>query len=411
MLKRTAVEFKEDNLTDWAAALTYYAVLALFPALLALVALVGIFGQYPQTTNALIDVARQVSGGNSALGGLQNTINGVVQNKGGAGALLGLGLAGALWSASGYIGAFMRASNAIYEVGEGRPFWKLRPLQVVVTLVMVLLVALVLIALVVSGPLAEALGSKLGLGSAGVTAYQIAKWPIMAAVVLAMLALLYYVAPNARLPRIQWLSPGAVVALLIWVVASAAFGFYVANFGSYNKTYGTLGGAISLLVWLWISNLAVLFGQELNAEIERGRELTAGLPAERDLQLEPREPPRTSRPRASRSRATAASATRARAWPPRRADSARRGARSARAARGALLARVAERLVAEAQAAAGAPAALYVADLDGRSLRRVAGDARAPRTARDRAARRPRDPGGAGRRAGAGDPRGPPCCR
>ena len=135
ILKRTYVEFKEDNLTDWAAALTYYAVLALFPALLALVALVGIFGQYPQTTNALIDVATQVSGGNSALGGLQDTINGIVQNKGGAGALLGLGLAGAVWSASGYIGAFMRASNAIYEVGEGRPFWKLRPLQVAVTLV------------------------------------------------------------------------------------------------------------------------------------------------------------------------------------------------------------------------------------------------------------------------------------
>jgi membrane protein len=292
ILKRTYIEFKDDNLTDWAASLTYYAVLALFPALLALVALVGIFGQYPQTTDALIDVAKQVSGGNSALGGLQDTINGVVQNKGGAGALLGIGLVGAVWSASGYIGAFMRASNAIYEVEEGRPFWKLRPLQIAVTLVMVLLVALVLIALVVSGPLADALGSKLGLGSAGVTAYQIAKWPIMAAVVLLMLAVLYYVAPNARLPRIQWLSPGAIVALLIWIVASAAFGFYVANFGSYNKTYGTLGGAISLLVWLWISNLAVLFGQELNAEIERGRELTAGLPAERDLQLEHRDPPK-----------------------------------------------------------------------------------------------------------------------
>src|SRR4051794_8571263 len=212
VLKRTAVEFKDDNLTDWAAALTYYAVLALFPALLALVALVGIFGQYPQTTNALVDIARQVSGGNSALNGLKDTINGVVQNKGGAGALLGLGLAGAVWSASGYIGAFMRASNAIYEVDEGRPFWKLRPLQVVITLAMVLLVALVLVALVVSGPLADAIGSKLGLGSAGVTVYQIAKWPLMAGVVLVMLALLYYAAPNARLPRIQWLSPGAVVA-------------------------------------------------------------------------------------------------------------------------------------------------------------------------------------------------------
>jgi len=292
VLKRTMVEFKEDNLTDWAAALTYYAVLALFPALLALVALVGIFGQYPQTTDALLNIARQVSGNDSALNGLKDTIDGIVRNKGGAGALLGLGLAGALWSASGYIGAFMRASNAIYEVPEGRPFWKLRPLQVLVTLVIVLLVALLLVSLVVTGPVAKAIGDQIGLGSTAVTVYEIAKWPIMAGVVLVILAVLYYLAPSARLPRIQWLSPGAVVALVIWIVASAAFGFYVANFGSYNKTYGTLGGAISLLVWMWITNLAVLFGQELNAEIERGRELTAGLPAERELQLAPRGKPK-----------------------------------------------------------------------------------------------------------------------
>jgi membrane protein len=295
VLKRTAAEFKDDNLTDWAAGLTYYAVLTLFPAMLALVALVGIFGQYPQTTNALLDIVRQVSGNESALNGLKDTIDGVVRNKGGAGALLGLGLAGALWSASGYIGAFMRASNAIYEVPEGRPFWKLRPLQVLVTMVIVLLVALLLMALVVTGPVAKAIGDQIGLGSTAVTIYQIAKWPIMAGVVLVILAVLYYVAPSARLPRIQWLSPGAVVALAIWIVASAAFGFYVANFGSYNKTYGTLGGAISLLVWMWITNLAVLFGQELNAEIERGRELTAGLPAERELQLAPRGKPKATR--------------------------------------------------------------------------------------------------------------------
>jgi membrane protein len=292
VLKRTAREFKEDNLTDWAAALTYYAVLALFPALLALVALVGIFGQYPQTTNALLDIVRQVSGNESALDGLKDTIDGIVRNKGGAGALLGLSLAGALWSASGYIGAFMRASNAIYEVPEGRPFWKLRPLQVVVTLGIVLLLALVLVALVVTGPVAKAIGDQVGLGDTAVTIYQIVKWPIMAAIVLVILAVLYYIAPSARLPKIQWLSPGALVALVIWILASAAFGFYVANFGSYNKTYGTLGGAISLLVWMWITNLAVLFGQELNAEIERGRELTAGLPAERELQLESRGKPK-----------------------------------------------------------------------------------------------------------------------
>ncbi|HEY8583627.1 MAG TPA: YihY/virulence factor BrkB family protein [Capillimicrobium sp.] len=292
ILKRTAKEFQEDNITDWAAALTYYAVLALFPAMISLVAIVGLFGQYPQTTDSILDIVKQAGAEQSVVDSLGNTINGVVQNKGGAGALLGFGLLGALWAASGYIGAFMRASNAIWEKPEGRPFWKLRPLQVVVTLVMVLLLALVLVALVISGPLAQAIGNVVGLGDAAVTAYSIAKWPIMAAVVILLLAILYYVAPNARLPKFQWISPGAIVALVIWIIASVAFFFYVSNFGSYNKTYGSLGGAISMLVWLWITQIAILFGQQLNSEIERGRELSAGLPAEEDIQLPLRDEPK-----------------------------------------------------------------------------------------------------------------------
>jgi membrane protein len=292
VLRRTLKEFRNDNLTDWAAALTYYAVLALFPALVVLVALVGLFGQYPQTTNALLDILRQAGVDPDTLKGLKGTINDIVRNKGGAGALLGFGLLGALWSASGYIGAFMRASNAIYEKPEGRPFWKLRPLQVVVTLVMTLMFALVLVALVVSGPLAEAIGSKLGFGDSAVTVWNIAKWPVLALVVSLMLATLYYVSPNAKLPKFQWISPGAVVALTVWIVASVGFFFYARNFGSYNKTYGTLGGAITLLVWLWITNVAILFGQELNAEIERGRELAAGKPAVEDIQLPLRQEPK-----------------------------------------------------------------------------------------------------------------------
>jgi membrane protein len=292
VLRRAVKEFKNDNLTDWGAALTYYAVLALFPALIVLVALVGLFGQYPQTTNALIDILRDAGVKSDSLKSLTTTINGIVQNKGGAGALLGFGLLGALWSASGYIGAFMRASNAIYEMPEGRPFWKLRPLQVAVTLVMTLLFALVLVALVVSGPLAEAIGRKIGLGSTAVTVWNIAKWPVLAFIVSLMLAALYYTAPNARLPKFQWLSPGAIVALAVWVIASVGFFFYANNFGSYNKTYGTLGGAITLLVWLYISNLAILFGQELNAEVERGRELAAGEPAVDQIQLPPRDAPK-----------------------------------------------------------------------------------------------------------------------
>ncbi|HEY3020879.1 MAG TPA: YihY/virulence factor BrkB family protein [Solirubrobacteraceae bacterium] len=285
ILKRTAKEFQNDNLTDWAAALTYYAVLALFPALIVLVALVGLFGQYPQTTDALLNILRDVGVQSSTLDSLKDTINNVIQNKGGAGALLGVGLLGALWSASAYIGAFMRASNAIFEKPEGRPFWKLRPLQVLVTLAMTLLLALVLIALVISGPLAEAVGRQIGLGGTAVTVWDIAKWPILAFVVAFMLAVLYYAAPNARLPKFQWISPGAIVALVVWVVASFGFFMYANNFGSYDKTYGTLGAAITLLVWLWLSNLAVLFGQELNAEVERGRELAAGQPAIDDIQL------------------------------------------------------------------------------------------------------------------------------
>jgi len=292
ILKRTVKEFQNDNLTDWAAALTYYAVLALFPALIVLVALVGLVGQYPQTTDAILNILRDAGMDATTVDNLRDTINDVVTHKGGAGALLGFGLVLSLWSASGYIGAFMRASNAIYEKPEGRPIWKLRPLQVLVTLVMTLLFALVMIALVVSGPLAEAIGRQIGLGDTAVTVWGIAKWPVLAFVVSLMLATLYYAAPNAKLPKFQWISPGAIVALVVWVLASVGFFFYVKNFGSYGNTYGTLGGAISLLVWVWISNIAVLFGQELNAEIERGRELAAGKPAIDDIQLPLRDEPK-----------------------------------------------------------------------------------------------------------------------
>src|SRR3954464_688938 len=285
VLRRTLKEFSNDNLTDWAAALTYYAVLAMFPALLVLVALVGLFGQYPQTTDALIDILRQVRVDPAALDSISKTINDIVQNKGGAGALLGVGLLGALWSASAYIGAFMPASNATSEKPEGRPIWKLRPLQVAVTMVMMLLFAVSLIAIVITGPLAEAVGDKIGLGGTAVTVWNIAKWPVLALVMTVMLAVLYYWAPNAKLPKFQWISAGAVVALVVWVVASPGFFFDASHFGSYDKTYGSLGLAITLLVWLWITNIAILFGQELNAEIERGRELAAGKPAVEDIQL------------------------------------------------------------------------------------------------------------------------------
>ena len=287
ILKRTVKEFKDDNLTDWAAALVYYGVMSLFPMLIVLVALLGLVGQ-ASTITTMIDSLRSAGLGDVAKN-VKQPLNDIVANKGGAGALLGFGLLASLWSASGYIGAFMRACNAVYEVEEGRPFWKLRPLQVVVTLAGVLLISLVLLGVVVSGPIAEAVGSAVGLGDTAVTVFGIVKWPVMLVVVMGMVAGLYYVAPNVRQPKLRWVSPGGVVAVLAWILASAAFGLYVSNFGSYNKTYGTLGGVITFLVWMWISNLALLFGAELDSELERERELKLGLPAEDELRLRPRQ--------------------------------------------------------------------------------------------------------------------------
>ena len=288
VVKRTVKEFQDDNLMDWAAALTYYAVFALFPGLIVLVALLGVFGQYPDTFNAMLDIVRQVAPA-SAVDAIATPLESVIREKGTAGTALGFGLLAAIWSASGYIGAFMRAANIVYEVEEGRPFWKLRPLQIVVTIVMVIMLALVAVALVVTGPIAEAVGNVIGLGDLAVTIWSIAKWPVLIIVVMGMFAALYYVSPNVKQPHFRWISPGGIFAVLLWIVASVGFGFYVANFSSYDKTYGSLAGPVILLLWLWISNIALLLGAELNAEIERERELEGGLPAEERLQLPPRQ--------------------------------------------------------------------------------------------------------------------------
>ncbi|MBA2580328.1 MAG: YihY/virulence factor BrkB family protein [Thermoleophilaceae bacterium] len=292
VLVRTVKEFQDDNLTDWAAALTYYAILALFPGILVFVALLGVLGQFPDTFNALLEIARQVAPP-SAVDSIAGPIESVIKQKQAAGALLGVGLLSALWAASGYIGAFMRAANVIYEVKEGRPFWKLRPLQILVTIVMVLLLAVVAIGIVITGPLAEAVGNVIGLGDLAVTAWSYGKWPVMLIVIMGMFAALYWVAPNVKHPHFRWVSPGGIVAVLLWILASVAFGLYVANFSSYDKTYGSLGGAITFLVWLWVTNIALLLGAEFDAELERARELEAGLPAEHELQLPPRDAAKT----------------------------------------------------------------------------------------------------------------------
>ena len=291
-LKRTATEFMEDNLTDWAAALTYYGLLALFPALIAMVSLIGLIGDPKSTTESLTEIVTEI-GPASAAETFSGPIESIAGNQSAAGFAFIAGLAVALWSASGYVGAFMRASNVIYETPEGRPFWKLRPLQLAVTLVMVVLLAVLALALVMTGPVVEAVAGPIGLGDTAISVWNIAKWPAMLATFLFMVALLYYASPNVKLRGFKWVTSGSLVAIVVWALASAAFAFYVANFGSYDKTYGTLGGLVALLVWFWISNLAILFGHQLNAERERNLEIEEGRPrAEREIQLEPRSEPK-----------------------------------------------------------------------------------------------------------------------
>jgi membrane protein len=286
-LKRTITEFMEDNLTDWAAALTYYGVLALFPAILDLMSLIGLIADPKQMTDALTTVIP---------GDAADKIGPVIDqlaSKQAAGIGFVVGLVLAIWSASGYVGAFTRAANVVYETPEGRKVWKLKPLQLLITLIGVLFAAVILAMVVLSGPIVEAVGRGIGLGDPAITAWNIAKWPVIVVIVALMIAVLYYSTPNVKLRGFKWVSPGAAVALLVWAVASALFAFYVANFGGYNKTYGTLAGVIIFLVWFWITNVALLFGIELDAEIERTRELKEGVPrAEKEIQLDARATPK-----------------------------------------------------------------------------------------------------------------------
>nr|WP_090342929.1 YihY/virulence factor BrkB family protein [Mycolicibacterium malmesburyense]CRL73591.1 putative ribonuclease BN [Mycolicibacterium malmesburyense] len=286
-MRKAVREFQSDQCTDLAAALTYYAVLSIFPALVVMVSLLGVFGQGRRTVDALLDIAGDVAPA-SSLDSLRPTIEQLV-NSPTAGFALVAGILGAVWSASGYIGAFGRAMNRIYEIDEGRPVWKLRPVQLLLTLVGLVMAAAVVFLLAVSGPVARAIGDAIGLGDAAVTVWNVARWPLILLFVVLAVAILYYVTPNVQQPKFRWISGGAALAIVVWLVASVLFGLYVANFGSYNKTYGALAGVIVFLLWLWITNLALLFGAEVDAEVERGRQLQAGLPAEHELQLRPKD--------------------------------------------------------------------------------------------------------------------------
>ncbi|MGW7166883.1 YihY/virulence factor BrkB family protein [Streptomyces sp. NPDC054884] len=286
VLKGTLKEFKKDELTDRAAALTYYGILALFPALLALVSVLGIIGQ--SATQQVLDNIQKL-----APGPAQDILrNAVRQMQGGSGlgsvmAIVGLVLA--VWSASGYVAAFIRSANAVYDVPEGRPVWKVLPVRVGVTVVLMVMAVISALIVVFTGGLARQAGTALGVGDAGLTAWSIAKWPVLVVLVTIMIALLYWATPNAKVRGFRWITPGSFLALLIWMIASAGFALYVANFASYNKTYGTLAGVIVFLVWLWITNLAILLGLEFDAELARQRAVAGGHPADEEPYIQPRD--------------------------------------------------------------------------------------------------------------------------
>ncbi|QKW17987.1 YihY/virulence factor BrkB family protein [Kitasatospora sp. NA04385] len=286
VLRRTGKEFLDDELPDRAAALTYYGVLAVFPALLVLVSILGLLGR--SATDTVLDNLQQLAPG-PARDVLRSSVEQLQDGRGTSGVLAAVGLLGALWSASGYVAAFIRASNAVYDIPEGRPVWKVTPLRVGLTLLMMVLLLASAVIVVFTGPVAQRAGDVLGLGATAVTVWSIAKWPVLVLLVTLMVALLYWAAPNVRGRGWRWISPGSLLAVLLWLVLSGGFAAYVANFASYNRTYGTLAGVIVFLVWLWLSNLAILLGLEFDAELARERAVEGGLPPDEEPYVPPRD--------------------------------------------------------------------------------------------------------------------------
>ncbi|OEV12627.1 YihY/virulence factor BrkB family protein [Streptomyces nanshensis] len=286
VLRRTVREFTDDELSDRAAALTYYAVLSIFPALLVLVSVLGILGK--GSIDAILgNVAK------FAPGSVRDVLTHAVRNLEGSsstGSVLAVvGLLGALWSASNYVAAFMRTANVVYDLPEGRPVWKTTPLRLGLTLLLMLVLAVGTLLVVFTGPLARRASDALGLGGTALTVWNYAKWPVLLLLVALMIALLYWAAPNVKGRGLRWVTPGSALAVLIWLAASAGFAVYVANFSSYNKTYGTLAGVIIFLVWLWITNLAVLLGLEFDAELARQRAVSGGHPSGEEPYVTPRD--------------------------------------------------------------------------------------------------------------------------
>ncbi|ATL27532.1 YihY/virulence factor BrkB family protein [Streptomyces formicae] len=296
VMRRTGKEFLDDDLPDRAAALTYYGVLSLFPALLVLVSILGVIGE--SATRSVLDNLQELAPG-AVRDLLGDAVRQLRDSGGTSGVMAIVGLVLAVWSASGYVAAFIRTSNAVYDLPEGRPVWKLTPLRIALTVVLMVLLAASAVIVVFTGPLAERAGDTIGVGDAAVTAWSIAKWPVLLVLVILMIALLFWRAPNVHGPGFRWLSPGSALAVVLWLIASGGFALYVANFGSYNKTYGTLAGVIIFLIWLWLSNLAILLGLEFDAELARQRAISGGMPEDTEPYVEPRDTRKWPRRRSS----------------------------------------------------------------------------------------------------------------
>ncbi len=285
VLKRTRVEFRNDNVTDLAAALTYYGVLAVVPGLIVLVAIIGLIGG--NSTQLLHQVTAVAPG--SAARVIQTLIRQAEHHHSGAGVAAIIGIVVALWSASGYVSAFMRAANRVYDIGEGRPIWKKAPLRLALTLFSVVMLVLMAALVVLTGSVARTVGNSIGVGSTAVTIWDIAKWPVLVVLISVLLAVLFWATPNAKQAGIKWISPGGVLATVAWLVVSALFALYVSDFSSYDRTYGSMAGVVVFLVWLWLTNVSLLFGLELNSELERERAVEQGLPEEVEPFAEPRD--------------------------------------------------------------------------------------------------------------------------
>lgn len=284
ILKRTLVAFYDDQMTHHAAALTYYALMSLLPTMLLCVSLLGLLGQYPATYDAILDYLRDLVP-QSTLGAVDAALRGALRSEGTAAGALAVSVLVALYGTTGLLEAARRALNVVFDARQGRSFLRRKATDVASTVVLVGLILVTLVFVFVGGGLARDIFDALGLGSTAVSAWRAARWPAAYLVATLVFAFLYYVTPDVKQRAFHWITPGAVVGVALWLLASIGFSLYLSHFTSFNATYGSLGAALVLVVWLWLTNVALLFGAELNAEIEREKELSEGVPASETLAL------------------------------------------------------------------------------------------------------------------------------